>query len=143
MTESNKNVAESFFAAINARDLDAVVALLGPSFVNHAASPTMPRGADGMRRIFEMLYRGMPDLRFTCLEVVAEGERVVCLVELRGTQTGPLEIPALRLPASGAELVTTHLHLFHVTGGRITAHWGGRDDIGMLRQLGHLPRIAA
>lgn len=143
MPESNKTIAESFFAAINSRDLDAGVALLGPTFVNHAAGPTTPRGGDGVRRIFEMLYRAMPDLRFTCLDVIAEGERVVCLVELRGTQTGPIEMPALRLPASGAELVTTHLHLFHVTGGRITAHWGGRDDIGMLRQLGHLHRIAA
>jgi predicted ester cyclase len=29
--------------------------------------------------------------------------------------------------------------MVRIAGGRIVEHWAGRDDIGVLRQLGHLP----
>lgn len=33
-----------------------------------------------------------------------------------------------------------HIHLYRLEGDRIAEHWGVRDDLGTLRQLGHLGR---
>ena len=63
----------------------------------------------------------------------------VVRVTLRGTQTGPLPFARLPLPASGKPVTTEQIHLFRVANGKIVEHWAGRDDIGVLRQLGALP----
>jgi predicted ester cyclase len=83
----------------------------------------------------------MPDWSMTCEDVIAEGDRVVCRVRVRGTQTGPLEMAVLPLPASGRQTTTEQIHIFRIAGDRVVEHWAGRDDIAMLRQLGHLPAV--
>lgn len=137
-TEQNKDLVRRYNDAFNTRDLEAIAAFVAPDLVNHAAIPEA-QGADGMKRILGKLFKAMPDLTSTIEDVIAEGDRVVCRLHLRGTQTGPFEMTRVSLPASGREVSTEQVHVFRVAGGKLVEHWAGRDDIGMLRQLGHLP----
>jgi predicted ester cyclase len=41
-------------------------------------------------------------------------------------------------PPTGKSFVVDHIHIYRLEGGRVAEHWGTRDDLGMLRQLGHL-----
>ena len=123
-------------------DLDGLAAVTATDLVNHAAIPEA-QGREGMKRILGKIWKAMPDLRVTCEDLIAEGDRVVCRVRVRGTQTGPLEMARFPLPATGREVSTEQIHVFRVSGGKIVEHWAGRDDIGMMRQLGHVPFQAA
>jgi predicted ester cyclase len=43
------------------------------------------------------------------------------------------------VPPTGRSFEALHMHMFRVVDGLIQEHWGGRDDIGMMRQLGLIP----
>ena len=132
----NKDTVRRFMEALNDHDLDGVTSLVAPDLVNHAAIPEA-QGAKGLRTIFQKLFDAMPDLRSTCEDVIAEGDRVVCRVTVRGTQSGPLAFARLPLAASGRTCVVEHIHVMRFAAGKIVEHWAQRDDLGMLRQLGH------
>ena len=88
-----------------------------------------------MPRLFGILWKGMPDMKWKVEDVIAEGDRVVARVTMTGTQTGPLEFKNGPSPATGREVITEHVNVFRIAGGKVAEHWQGRDDIGMFRQL--------
>jgi steroid delta-isomerase-like uncharacterized protein len=142
LIEKNKDLVVRYIAALNAHDTDAAEAMSASDLINHAAIPEA-QGAAGLKRILGKLFKAMPDLRMTCEDLIAEGDKVVCRVRVKGTQTGPLEMAVLPLPASGREMATEQIHVFRIADGRVVEHWAGRDDIAMLRQLGHLQAATA
>jgi SnoaL-like polyketide cyclase len=53
------------------------------------------------------------------------------------THKGAFEHPAIGvLPATGRSFKVDHMHIHRVHDGRIVQHWGTRNDLAMLRQLG-------
>jgi steroid delta-isomerase-like uncharacterized protein len=140
--EKNKELVSRYIAALDAHDLDAALALTATDLLNHAAIP-QAQGASGVRTILVKLLKAMPDIRWTCEDLIAEGDKVVCRVRVRGTQTGPLEMSLFSMPASGRETSTEQIHVFRIQGDKVVEHWAGRDDMGMLRQLGHFPKAVA
>jgi steroid delta-isomerase-like uncharacterized protein len=134
----NKDLVRRYVQAVDAHDLDTLTRLVADDVRNHAAIPEA-QGVAGMRTIFQKLFTGMPDLRTTCEELIAEGDRVVARVTVRGTQTGPLAFAVAPLPATGRSVQTEQIHVMRIKDGKIVEHWAGRDDVGMLRQLGLLP----
>jgi steroid delta-isomerase-like uncharacterized protein len=134
----NKDIVRRFIQSIDAHDIDALSTLVAEDVKNHAAIPEA-QGVAGLRTIFQKLFTGIPDYRTTCEDLVAEGDRVVARVTVRGTQTGPLAFARMPLPATGKSLETEQIHVMRLAGGKIVEHWAGRDDFGMMRQLGHLP----
>ncbi len=138
----NKEIARRFVGALNEHDAAAAASLVADEFVDHGA-PVPARGAGALSAFLNKIWTAMPDMRLTCEDVIAEGDRVVCRVGVRATQTGPIEFLPFPVAASGRALATEHIHVFRIANGKIAEHWIGRDDIGMLRQLGHLPRQGA
>ncbi len=134
----HKDVVRRFVQAMNDHDIEGAARLCAADLVNHAAIPEA-QGVAGLRVIMKKLFDAMPDMRWVCEDLVAEGDRVVCRVTIRGTQTGPLAFARASLPATGRSVTTEHIHVFQLDAGKIVEHWAGRDDMGMLRQLGHLP----
>jgi steroid delta-isomerase-like uncharacterized protein len=137
-TAENKDLVRRFIQCINDHDVDALASFVADDVVNHAAIPEA-QGVKGLRTIFTKIFTAMPDYRTRCEDLVAEGDRVMARVSVRGTQTGPLAFAYAPLPATGRTVETEAIHVMRIASGRIVEHWAGRDDIGMLRQLGHLP----
>lgn len=137
MNDVNKNKAlfAAWIDALNQRNVEGALALLADDFVNHGALPGS-QGKDAMPRLFGILWKGMPDMKWKVEDVIAEGDRVVARVTMSATQTGPLEFKAGSIPATGREVVTEHLHIMRIANGKVAEQWQGRDDIGMFRQLG-------
>jgi steroid delta-isomerase-like uncharacterized protein len=136
MTHQNKELVRRYVAAMNDHDIETVVKFASEDLVNHAAVP-QAQGAEGLRTIFGKLWKAMPDMRWSCEDLIAEGDKVVCRVHIRATQTGPLEMARFPLPATGREVSTEQIHVFRIEGEKLVEHWAGRDDIGVLRQLGY------
>jgi steroid delta-isomerase-like uncharacterized protein len=138
-TEANKTIAKSYLNALDRRDVDGAVALVAEDLVNHTAIAEA-QGAAGLRRILGKLHKAFPDQRTSCDDVIAEGDRVVCRVTVRGTNSGPLEFVQWPMPATGKSVTTTGIHVFRIANGKIAEHWGAMDTLNMLRQLGITPR---
>jgi ketosteroid isomerase-like protein len=78
---STIDTVESFAAAFNRHDVDAIMALMTPDcvFENTCPPPDGERfaGQDAVREVWERLFRDAPDAFFETEEIVAIGDRCV------------------------------------------------------------------
>jgi len=109
--------------------------LVTADFLNHAAPPGMNRGPESMRLLVRMLRTAFPDLHYTVEDVVVEGDTVAGRVTMSGTHLGPY----MGIPPTGRSFQMAEMHFVHFRDGKGIEHWGTRDDLGMMRQLGIIP----
>jgi steroid delta-isomerase-like uncharacterized protein len=128
--------AERVEALFNRGEVDRVEELVTPDFVNHEAWPGEDPGYEGFRLRLQRLHEAISDLHMEIHESLAEGDLVAYRATLSGTHTGPL----LGIPATGRSFRAQHMHMLRLRDGRASEHWATRDDLGMLQQLGVIPR---
>ncbi len=133
--EQNKALAHTFADRINARDLEGALALISPTYVEHAARPGMPQGVDAVRAWFTLLWAGFPDTHATIHDVIAEGDKVVIRMSSEGTHQGPF----MGMPPTGKRVTITFIDIQRIVDGKIVEHWNETDTLGMLQQLGLVP----
>ncbi len=116
--------------------LDLADELVHPGFVDHEpAHDDQLTGPESVKRTAEGLRSAFGDLRFEVEAEIAEGDKVVQLVTMSGRHIGPL---VGREPTGNAFSVR-HVYIWRLAEGKIIDHWGSRDDLGLLQQLGLLP----
>jgi len=67
---------------------------------------------------------------------VAEGDKVLVRLKVKGTHTGAFGDMA----ATGKRIDIDVLDLFQFKDGVLVEHWALLDNLGMLKQLGALPQ---
>jgi predicted ester cyclase len=132
-TEENKarfrRVYEDLF---NGGNLDVAEELVASDFFNHEAPHGMDRGPEGTRGLANMLRTAFPDLHFEIEELIAEGDTVAGRLSMSGTHEGPL----MGMPPTGHSMRQDHMHFVRFRDGKAVEHWGVRDDLSMMQQLG-------
>ena len=135
--EENKALFRRAYEELwNRGNLSVADELIAPDFVNHSASAGSNCGPESMRASVTWARRAFPDLRFEIEELVAEGDIVAGRLTMSGTHEGPLMgMP----PPTGRAVRQDHMHFVRYRDGRAIEHWGVRDDLGMMQQLGIIP----
>ncbi len=133
--EGERLVLRLFEAMSSGGDLDVLDEIVAADYVNHEASHDRPPGPEGARQTARWLREGFSDLRFDIADLIADSDRVVARLFMRGTHDGPFK----DISATGSVVSVQHIHVFRVAHGRIAEHWACRDDVGAMRQLGVLP----
>ncbi len=110
--------------------------LTAPDFFNHEAPPGMNRGPESNRQVITMLRTAFPDLHFKIEALIAEGDIVAGRLTMNGTHEGPL----MGMSPTGRPVQQAHMHFVRFRDGKAIEHWGVRDDMGMMRQLGAAPQ---
>jgi predicted ester cyclase len=135
-TEENKVLfRRTYEQLLNGGDLSVADELVSAEFVNHEAPPGRDRGPESLRGLAAMLRTAFPDLHFEIGELVAEGDTVAGRLRMSGTHEGPL----MGTPPTGRSVRQEHMHFVRFRDGKAVEHWGVRDDLGMMRQLGLIP----
>ncbi len=107
LEEANKAVVLAFYeAAINRKDADAALALVGPVYIQH--NPRAPDGIDGLKGFLGFLKQTYPEGRGHIKRVVVQGDLVVLHVH--------------SVPRPG-ELGSAIVDIFRVDNGKIVEHW--------------------
>ncbi len=140
--DSNRDVIRHCLEAFNRRDVAAATEVVAEDLVNHCAVPEA-QGRAGLFVIWDKLWTAFPDLAWSCEDLIAEDDRVVCRVRMRGVNSGALRFALMPLPPTGRTFDGEAIHIFRVADGKIVEHWAQRDEVGMLRQLGHLSLATA
>lgn len=90
-----KAIARDYFEAFTNKNLTWIDEYIAPDFVRH--DPGLPfeaRGPEGVRHLNSVLLTAFPDLRLDIEDVVAEGDKVLVRLALRGTHQGEfMDIP--------------------------------------------------
>jgi predicted ester cyclase len=134
--EENKALfRRTYEELLNEGNLDVADELVAPEFINHEAPPGRDRGPESMRGLANMLRTAFPDLSFEIEELVAEGDVVAGRLTMSGTHEGPL----MGTPPTGRSVRQDHMHFVRFRNGKAVEHWGVRDDLGMMQQLGVIP----
>jgi predicted ester cyclase len=137
-TEENKaQFRRAYEEVLNQGDVSVVDELIAPDFLNHAAPSGRDRGPESMRWLATMLRTTFPDLHFTIGELVAEGDMVAGRLTMSGTHEGPLMV----MPPTGRAVRQDHMHFVRYRDGKAIEHWGVRDDLGMMQQMGVIPEL--
>src|SRR5262245_29679801 len=135
--EHNKAVArrwsEELWSKGNLAVADEIVA---PDYVRHDPGDPFPaRGPEDVKRIVSMLRAMLPDLTIEIEDIVAEGDKVVLRYTAIATDTEGFT----GQPPTGRVVRTPAMQMFRFADGKIAESWAVRDDLGTLRQLGHVP----
>jgi predicted ester cyclase len=125
-----REVLESFTSG----DIDHIAGLVTEDFVDHGAPPWAPQGRAGYLQILRFLA-GTLQLRYELHDVVADGDRVA----IRATAHGVHNTGHLGFPATGRPYAMPTMHLYRASGPMLAEHWGVRDELSVLWQVGALP----
>jgi steroid delta-isomerase-like uncharacterized protein len=131
-SESNVELVRAGFAALNAGDLDACVALISPDLIiNLAELPEPLHGTDIWRQGAEMFRHAFPDLEAEIEDIFASGDRVAVRLRMRGTHRGEF----MGIPATGRAVSYVSHEFYRVEDGLIAEEWICSDLATLLRQI--------
>jgi predicted ester cyclase len=105
-------VAEHFEGFVNRRNASVIHKNMTPDFLDHDGPGGTSTGVEGDEQMMLAMYEAMPDLHLTILEMVAEGDRVVCRNLWRWTD-----------PRSGRLMRFQGFVMWRFEGDRIAERW--------------------
>jgi predicted ester cyclase len=69
-------------------------------------------------------------------DLIAEGDKVVACWRCRATHQGEYR----GIPPTGKEADFTGISVYRIEEGKIAESWGVSDQLGLMRQLGAIPK---
>lgn len=104
-------------------------------FVDHGSPFPIPPGPEGYAQILGFVTSVLK-IRYELEDLSQIPERIVIRATAHGTGTAAFHGPG----ADGKPSTMTTLHIFGTEGDRLAEHWGVRDEVGAMRQMGLLPQ---
>lgn len=105
-----------------------------PDVIDHGAPPHGTHGREALKGTIRWIHSGLDDVAYEITDAFQSDDKVVLRCTFRGTNTREW----MGHPPTGKSFSVDHIHIYRLDGERIAEHWGTRDDLGMLHQLGHL-----
>lgn len=135
--EENKALYRSWFEeVVNAGNLERADQLLAPDYVLHFPGLPAPLDREGHKQLLMMFRNAFPDWHESVDGVIAEGDKVVIRVTGRGTHEGEFQ----GIPPTNRHVAATGVGIGRIKDGRIVESWAEYDALGMMQQLGVVPR---
>ena len=133
-TERNERVVRRIYDELwNERRLEVADELIAEGGRNYDTGLIAhPFGPEEMKGTIRMVTRGFPDNVHRVEEMIAEDDAVVARVTLTGTHEGEI----MGIPPTGRKIAVNEIHIYRLEDGKAVEHRVGRDDLGVMRQLG-------
>ena len=108
-------------------------------FVDHGSPVPLPPGPDGYIAILTFVTTVLR-VRYEVHDIVATGD----MVAVRATAHGVNAVSPQGIEVTGEPFAMKTAHFFQSPDGRLSEHWGIRDELDVLYQVGALrpPAIA-
>lgn len=133
--EPRATVQRMLVEGFNRGDWSLAQSLIAPNVTVHRPFPGQAPGRDGFLAEFAAIRAAYPDLQTTHEELIADGDKVVILWTVRGTQTAPYR----GKPPTGKPVTWSGISIARVVDGHIAEYWGFGDSAvpGSPRFLAH------
>src|SRR2546426_7483276 len=138
-TEDNKTLMRRFFEEVyTKKNLAALEEFIAPNHIDHsAAAASLPVGPEGSRQAIGMMLTAFPDLHVTVEDMIAEGDKVVVRMTMRGTQQGAFG----SIPPTGKQVAVSTIDIVRIEVGKIAEDSGNADKLGPLQRAVVLPSM--
>lgn len=141
MSAENKATIRRFIEeAWNRGNLSVVDRIFSSDHVGHdPANPPgfPPPGPDGVKGLVTMYRTAFPDAHFTIEDQIAEGDKVATRWRASGTHKGDL----MGIAPTGRKVTVTGITIDHFDGVRNMESWSNWDALGLMQQLGVVPKL--
>lgn len=131
--QTSKQLVADLIDAMNARQLDRIGDLVTDDFVDHGSPVPLPPGPDGYIAILTFVTSVL-QVRYEVHDVVSDGDTVA----IRATAHGVNAVSPHGIEPTGRPFAMKTGHFFRVRDGRLCEHWGIRDELDVLYQVGAL-----
>jgi len=140
---ANIAATRRLFEALSSRDPEvlptAIDELMIPEFVTHGdALFPLVYGRDALRQAIPRFKAAFPDVTATIQQIFAEGHKVMAHVRVNGTHEGEW----MGVPATHRSMTWTASSIIRFnSAGKMAERWVIEDELGMMQQLGRVPRF--
>ena len=130
--ETNKVLARRIpLEAYNQGNIAVFDEVVAETIADHFPAPGFPAGREGYKLFVPALRTAFPDLQATLDLEIADGEKVVHRLTVRGTHKGEFQ----GIPATDKRVMWTETHILRFANGVVVEHWGNADQSGLMMQL--------
>lgn len=127
MEQENAETVSAFIEAFwNQSDLECTDRFLSDDYQELAYE-----SKEGLKRFAGKILEAFPDKRYTVEEIIAQGEKVLVRMTVKGTHTGMF----FGASPTGNSIDVTLYRQYRVVDGKIAEHRGWIDMVTMWRQL--------
>ena len=135
--DNNIKVARQVIEAFNTGDVSNVSQFISPQYFNHESQVDPVRGQlRGPEEFIDTIKNNriaFPDLHHEEQAIITQGDIVVSIINVTGTNTGNFFI----LQPTGNKISYEAVHIYRISeDGKIVEHKAIRDDLTFLAQLG-------
>ena len=135
--ENNINAARRVAETFSTGNVSNVSEFISPQYFNHESQVDpirgQLRGPEEFIDTVKNLRIAFPNLRHEEQKIIAQGDTVISLLNVTGTNTGNFFI----LPQTGKNISYEAAHIYRIgEDGKIVEHKAIRDDLTFLAQLG-------
>jgi len=116
--------------------------LLADDFVwSDWTQPEPIRDREGARRYFDSWATAFPDMQLKVLDRVVGDDAVAAELEFTGTNTGPMQMGGMQIPATNKSVQSRGTYIVRVRDGKVVEFGTHPDVAGMMMQLGLMPQM--
>ena len=133
MSEENKALARRSWESVE--NPDSLEEVYTPDVVWHNPEGDI-QGIEQAKQFVSMFKTAFPDMSATVEDVVAEGDKVVTRITMRGTHQGEVEEFG---PPTGRQVEAQGITIHRIEGGKIVEEWNSWDNMSLMQQLGLVP----
>lgn len=142
--EEIERIDDLGMTAWDQRDVEAFLDLFADDFVWRDLTVLEPMTTrEAARQYMQGWFTAFPDMRSTTTNRVVGEDAVAAEVEFTGTNTGPLAMGGMQIPATGKSLVGRGSYFAKVRDGKMVEFSSHPDAAGMMAQLGLMQEEAA
>ena len=137
-TETNKAIVRRYFdQVLNEQKHGLAEEFVAENIELHGSG--LAPGLEVVKQWLSMFAAAFPDGQYTIEDVVAEENRVVARTTFNGTHQAEMQ----GIPATGKAVSVPSITIFRLENGKIAEGWLVNDNLGMMQQLGVIPRPQA
>jgi len=134
---TNKEIANAWFAAIDAKDFDTVKSLTGHNHSFENPMTPAPVGGDQHVEMIQMLTSALEGQHRLDL-VLSDGDYVTVRGRWKGRHVGEFN----GIPASNKPVEFTFIDIFHVSDGKVQEEYFEMNPMSIMMQIGAVPEHA-
>ena len=132
---SNRILADRIWEEVwhQGTGLDRIDEFFTQDFVRHDPGREI-HGPEQNRQFIKNFRAAFPDLHFTVLDQVAEGDKAVVRYRFQGTHLGDFQ----GMPPTRKQVTYSGILIYRIANGKVAEQWTEFDLLGFLTQLGVL-----
>ena len=135
--EANKALIQRGFAEEWTKgNLDVIPELFTTDVICHTVHNPDIQGQDNWKAFITAFRSAFPDIHFIIEDLFGEENKVVARWKFSGTHQGEF----MGIPPTGVHITVKGVNIYHFREGKISEFWATLDDLGMLQQLGVIPK---